>query len=59
MGVTLLLLSFMEQGQFVALPGSQFGSFDEYALYMLVALLEIGVRRILSAELFSSPHSPQ
>jgi hypothetical protein len=49
----------MDQSQLMILSGSQFRGFDQYMLYVFVALLESGVRRTLSAELFSSPHSPQ
>ena len=41
--MAFLLFSFMDQGQLMVLPGSQFGGFDQDTLDMLVALF--GKRR--------------
>jgi hypothetical protein len=43
----------------MALSGGQLGSFHQHVLDMLVARFESGMRMTLSAELFSSRHSPQ
>jgi hypothetical protein len=58
-GISFLLFSFIDQGQIMILSGCQLRGFHQHTLDMLVALLESGVRITLSAELFSSPQSPQ
>jgi hypothetical protein len=44
----------MDQSQLMILSGRQFRGFDQYMLYVFVALLESGVRRLCGALFFSA-----
>src|SRR6516165_10666340 len=57
--ISFLLFGFIDERQFMILSRCQLGGFHQHSLDMLLRCLESGVRITLSAELFSSPHSPQ
>ena len=58
-GISSLQFSGSDHGEFMALPHRQFGCFNQHSLDVLFRCLEIGIRITFSAELFSSPQSPQ
>ena len=57
--ISFLLFGFIDESQFMVLSRCQLGGFHQHSLDMLLRCLESGVRITLSAELFSSPQSPQ
>src|SRR5205809_3481220 len=58
-GISFLLFSFIDQGQIMILSGCSFAASTSTRWICLLRCLESGVRITLSAELFSSPQSPQ
>ncbi len=58
-GIPFLFLSFVKQRKIVILSGRQFAASISTNWMFLLRCLEIGVRIDFSAELLSSPQSPQ